>query len=663
MTLSRPPEVPVRPAPLAPDHAGPFSATAGILLVAVTVATLLALAGAMGMFRTPSLGDQGLLTRVGYPLARAAYDLCGALTLGGSAFAAFALPAPSDVCRRVSRLVLTTAAGWAVAAAGCLILGASDVAGLPVTTPGFGSVLLQYLGVESGRLAAWTLGLVVLVTFVLAAGGRTALAWGAVLSAVALVPTALAGHAAGPGHEIVGSAWWLHALGIGVWVGGLVALATCARRAGPAVVARYSSLALGGFILVAYSGVAGAIPRLTSIDDLVTSGYGRLLLVKMSALVLLGAAGWWHRRHAIAALREGATRVFWRLIAVEAAVMGVAIGVAVVLGRSAPPVPAELNPNPSPAEIVTGEPLPPPLAPARLVTEVSWDVLWLAVAVILLTAYLAAVVRLRRRGDRWPVLRTLPWVLGCLVLVYITCGGLAVYARVYFSIHMYDHMALSMIAPPLLVLGAPMTLLLRATPARHDGSRGLREWALALVGSRYVRVISHPLTAAVLFAGSLLGFYYTDLFGLALRTHLGHELMMAHFVLVGYLFADSLIGIDPAPNRFPYPLRLLTLFITMAFHAFFAVGLMSSDVLLQARYFSSLGLGIDALADQRDGGAGTWGVGEVPTLLLAIGVAVAWATSDTRAGRRADRAAERDGDADLQRYNAMLSRLRESDDD
>jgi putative copper resistance protein D len=137
--------------------------------------------------------------------------------------------------------------------------------------------------------------------------------------------------------------------------------------------------------------------------------------------------------------------------------------------------------------------------------------------------------------------------------------------------------------------------------------------------------------------------------------------MTVHFVITGYLFILSMIGTDPVPRRAPYPLRLLLLLATMAFHAFFGVTLMGATTLLQPEWFTGLGRdwGLSPLADQQMAGAITWGIGEVPTLLIAIGVAIMWSRSDARETRRKDRAADRDHDADLEAYNAMLSQLGE----
>jgi cytochrome c oxidase assembly factor CtaG len=153
-----------------------------------------------------------------------------------------------------------------------------------------------------------------------------------------------------------------------------------------------------------------------------------------------------------------------------------------------------------------------------------------------------------------------------------------------------------------------------------------------------------------------------------MRTHTGHVLMNLHFLLAGYLFASVLIGVDPGPRRPPYPFRLVLLLVTLSFHAFFGLALMSSTSLLAVdhhqeqsgpaqSFFQEVGRtwGASPLADQQTGGAIAWGVGDVPSLLLALGIAMAWSKSDDREARRRDRTADRDGDAELVAYNAELA--------
>ena len=636
------------------------------LLAAVLAATGLALVGGLlltGAAAAPVLADPGLLVRWGLPVVRAVHDLAAALTLGALLLAASAIPASSPAWSRAVRVAATASVVWTLAAVAVLVGSYADVAGQPLGSAGFGSQLgLFVTEIDYGRqllLSALFAAVVATAAFAV----RTTVGAGVVtlVAAVALVPLSLTGHATGAtGHEIAVSSWWLHVVGVSVWFGGLAALVLVGSGlAGhmPAVVGRYSTLAGWGFALVVAAGVANAWLRVDIPGDLLT-GYGILLLGKSAAAVVLGAAGYVHRRRLLPSLEGSHGRTaFWRLVAGELVVFGIAMGLATALGRTAPPVPNEPPAEPSPAQLLTGEPLPPPLTAARWFTEWAPDALWITVAVGAVVAYLLGVRTLRARGDRWPHHRTLLWVLGAAALVYVTSGGPAAYGRTLFSAHMVGHMALSMVVPVLLVFGAPVTLALRSIPRRRDGSRGPREWLLGVVESRVGRFAAHPLVAAGLFAGSLVLFYYTPLFGLALRTHIGHELMMIHFLLVGYLFCQALVGVDPGPSRPPYPLRLLLLFVTMAFHAFFGVALVGGETLLEATWFSSTGWGIDALADQQTGGAIAWGIGELPTLALALVVAVQWSRSDDREARRRDRSADRDDDAELADYNAMLSQL------
>jgi putative copper resistance protein D len=245
-------------------------------------------------------------------------------------------------------------------------------------------------------------------------------------------------------------------------------------------------------------------------------------------------------------------------------------------------------------------------------------------------------------------------------------SGLAVYGRTAFSMHMGQHMVLSMMAPLLLVLGAPITLALRALPASPaDKPSGPREWLLAALRSPFGRVLTHPVTAFVLFISAPYIIYFSGLFELSLRQHWAHELLHVHFVLVGYLFYQSLIGTDPIPYRAPYPLRLGTLFATLAFHAFFAVALMSSTSVIAEDYFLTLQRPwwTDLLADQTGGAALAWAFGELPGLIVLIVLLYQWSRDDDRQAKRADRQADRDNDAELAAYNRMLAARRDSAND
>lgn len=354
----------------------------------------------------------------------------------------------------------------------------------------------------------------------------------------------------------------------------------------------------------------------------------------------------------------------WQLILVEVAVMSAVIGISAILGRTSPPVSEDMSPDATPALMLTGYELPPEPTLGLWFSLWRLDWLWVAVVVFLALWYLSSMVRLRRRGDGWPVMRAVSFLLGLGVLLWVTSGGPAVYGVVLFSGHMIQHMTLTMVAPIFLVLGSPVTLAMRSLGSRTDGTRGAREWILWLVHSRFSKVVTHPVVAAVNFAGSLVLFYYTPLFGFALEYHVGHELMNVHFLLTGYIFALVMVGQDPLPRRPPYPIRLLFLLVTMAFHAFVAVGLTGSEALLQAGWFGNIGhdWGFSAIEDQRRGGELMWGLGEIPTMLLAVIAAVQWSRADRREMVREDREADRTDDAGLREYNEMFARMAERDD-
>jgi putative copper resistance protein D len=161
------------------------------------------------------------------------------------------------------------------------------------------------------------------------------------------------------------------------------------------------------------------------------------------------------------------------------------------------------------------------------------------------------------------------------------------------------------------------------------------------------------------FALSLVMFYYTPLFRWATEQHLGHQWMIVHFLITGYLFVQSLIGVDPQPHKPPFPVKLMLLIGTMAFHAFFGLGLMNEKSLLLADWFGSMGRtwGPTPLEDQAIGGAFAWGVGELPTLVITLIVVYQWSRTDDRERKRLDRASDRSGNEDIEAYNKMLENL------
>ncbi|GJF31599.1 membrane protein [Kitasatospora sp. NE20-6] len=301
------------------------------------------------------------------------------------------------------------------------------------------------------------------------------------------------------------------------------------------------------------------------------------------------------------------------------------------------------------------------LGPYTPSAALQWSPDWpfLIGAVLALALYTAAAVRLWRRGDRWPVGRLVAWTLGTGTLVLVTCTGLNDYGMVLFSAHMIQHMVLSMFTPILLLLGAPITLALRALrPAGRGNGRGPRELLVALLHSRYVRVVSHPGFTIPLFIASLYALYFSPLFDFLMQYRLGHLAMMVHFLAVGLLFFWPIMGVDPGPHRPGFVMRILELFMGMPFHAFFGVAvMMATGPLVTSFGAATAPPGTHLLDDQKIAGGITWAFGEIPTAIVLIALTLQWARSEERQARRADRAADRDGDAELVAYNAYLASL------
>jgi len=521
--------------------------------------------------------------------------------------------------------------------------------------------------IELGMLLVWNLGFAFLLSLsTLAFTGRRMNAVNAAIAIAGLYPLAETGHASSDaGHALAVNSLLMHLVGISIWVGGLIALYAVFRgdneRAG-VLVSRYSTLAFVAFIMVAVSGVTSGAIRLYEPADIFSS-YGILLMLKAGLLVILGLLGARHRLGLVKKLGERSVS-FWRLAIFEIAVMGLAIGMGTALARTQPPLDsAEFAPL-TPAEILTGDKLPPELTDLAWVTVWDIDVLWMSVCLGAIALYLYGVSVLQKRGDKWPLIRTVSFVSGMLVLLYVTNGAMNAYQEYLFSVHMVGHMVLSMMVPVLLVPGAPVTLLSRAQTARKDGSWGLREWVLWAVHTPFAWFVSHPLFAGLNFALSLVMFYYTPLFRWATEEHVGHQWMLVHFLITGYLFVQSLMGVDPQPHRTGYPLKLMLLIGTMAFHAFFGLGLMNEKSLLLADWFGAMGRtwGDDPLADQAIGGAFAWGVGEIPTIVIALIVVTQWSRSDDRERKRLDRASDRTGNRDIEDYNQMLDSLSKTRD-
>ena len=280
----------------------------------------------------------------------------------------------------------------------------------------------------------------------------------------------------------------------------------------------------------------------------------------------------------------------------------------------------------------------PPLTPARLLTEWEPSLLPLAGALVTGGLYLWGVHRLRARGDHWSRWRTIFFVgLGLGFFLLATTSGLAVYDTTLLWVHMVQHMVLGMIVPIFLALGAPITLALRTLP------RGGRQRLLAVLHSRVAKVLTFPVVAGVLFVVNPFALYLTGWYEATLRNPWLHDLNHVHFVVVGCLWFWTILGIDPLPNRMPYPLRLVAVFATMPFHAFLGIAIMGSSTLIARDWYADVGRtwGPTLERDQEIAGGLLWASGDLVALLVLGALFVQWAKASEREAVREDRRLDR----------------------
>jgi putative copper resistance protein D len=351
-----------------------------------------------------------------------------------------------------------------------------------------------------------------------------------------------------------------------------------------------------------------------------------------------------------------------KFLSAEVAIMATAIGVGVAL-HSTPMsrISAPLN---SAGEEILGFAYPPPPTLSNIIF--GWNPEWFMLTICLVAAalYTFGVIRIKRNQIKWSTLRTISFMVGIGLIIWTTNAGISMYAKVSFEYHMIQHMTLSMIAPIFIILSTPITLALRALPAQKTSDhRSLREWILAFLHSGYSKLITHPIMVLAIFTFGLYGMYFTPLFATLMGSHTGHIFMELHFLISGLLFSYVVIGSDPSPRIVPYWSRLMIVLVGLSLHAFFAIALMQSSEPIGVDWYIQVQPPwiTDLLADTTAGGSIAWALGEVPTFLLLVIVAVMWSRDDTRLAKQLDRAADRDGDADLKAYNAQLGALNDRD--
>jgi len=473
----------------------------------------------------------------------------------------------------------------------------------------------------------------------------------------AIIAPVFQSHGSSSGHHgLAIGALVIHVIALCIWVGGLIGLVQLDEVQRKVALPRFSQMALWSAITVAASGAATAWTRLDSFASW-QSKYGAIVILKIFLTIILIGFGALHRRWLI----KNDYSSIYRLITGEILVMATTVFVGSWLSTTAPPT---KNIEISPSLLITGLEMPKSPTFSRVLLAYDPDGLMIGILIFAVALYIKGVVVLTRRGDKWPIGRTIAFALGISAIDFATSGGLGVYAHFAFSSHMLAHMILGMIAPIGIVLGAPITLALRTLPVgRNQDERGIRGSFISLLHSKLGKFYANPIVALAIFDGSLFLLYFTPLFSNLMVGHSGHLFMNIHFILAGFLFFQAIIGIDPMPIRIPHIVKIVILFAAMSIHAFFSIALMSASTLLDNGYFASLQRpwATDLLADQKLGGAIGWAMGEIPILLALVATFIQWIREDKKETGRIDRAAERAAamgeDDELAQYNRYLAQL------
>ncbi|GAA4838604.1 cytochrome c oxidase assembly protein [Actinomycetospora corticicola] len=606
-------------------------------LVTVLVAALL-----LGRSAYPVLGltDPGELVQLGLPLLRLLTAGAAAVVLGALVHGLVVVPGADGPSAELRGLASGAAWAWAALAAGTAVFTVADVSG-GFVAPGPDLVVGMVVRAAPVGWLACAVGAAVVAVWVREARTWSSALGAGVLACVALLGPVMTGHAIdGVGKDLGTPAVALHVIAATVWLGTLGALLVS-----PVSPARSGAVSTVCATVTVLSGVLASAVLVPSWGELATS-YG--VLVLLAAAVTVVALGVFVRRR-VASGRG--------LVLVELVLLAVVTGLSVAMTRAVPPVQAPFHTTPTEAMLGFGIPDPPTLG--RLLGAWRLDVWFAVLAVVLVVVY----ARWLRRVDGWPVGRAASWFAGCALLVVTTSSGVGRYADALFSVHVAEHMLVSVVVPVLLVLGGPVSLARRALPDEGDTERSgagpsgtdARDRLEAVLDAPLLRFLTHPAVAAVLMVGSPFAFYLTPLFSLLQPLGWLMPAISLWFLTAGYLFFWVVVGVDPTPGqKLPHVARLAVLIASMPFHALFGVILLAADTpvaqtpstlaadggggqVFVTDFYSRLRLpwAPDLLTDQHLAALLSWGMGDLPLVGVLVILLVQW----HRAGVAEDRAA------------------------
>lgn len=548
---------------------------------------------------------------------------------------------------------------WVISSAIFIVATLASVLDVSFTTALDTTMLRSFITqISLGKfLALQTLGALIVA---LSARHLTKVTYASIVLGIALTaisaPVFQSHSSSGGSHLMAIGTLLIHVIAITLWVGGLSAIVICKEIDKTLALRRFTHLALWAAISVVISGVVNAWLRM-NFSGAWHGSYALIMISKIFLTIDLLVIAFFARRRLSGNIIK--------LITFEVILMFSTLFIGTLLSQSSPP---NRETAIDPIESLVGLKYPGTPNLHNWIFAFQPDALTLGLLIIATLLYFKGVRILHLRGDKWPVGRTISFVLGLLIVNYAVNGAIGVYAHFGFSYHMIEHMILGMIAPIALVLGAPITLALRTLPmGRQADEEGVRNILVRFLHSKYARFFTNPVVALMMFDGSLFVLYFTGLFGTLMGSHLGHLFMNFHFLVAGALFFHVIVGVDPNPNKPPNIVRMVILFAAMSIHAFFSIALMSATTLLDGGYYTSIGnpMQLNLLENQYSGGSIGWAMGEIPILIALTAVFIQWMREDKRETERIDRSSARASamgeNDDLAKYNQYLAELARKD--
>ena len=278
-----------------------------------------------------------------------------------------------------------------------------------------------------------------------------------------------------------------------------------------------------------------------------------------------------------------------------------------------------------------------------------------AVVLGLLAAAVAWIVLVRRIDRAHPTnpvprRRSIALLAGLAAIAVALLSGIEAYDTALFSVHMTQHLLLTLVAAPLIALGAPITTLLRAATPNVR-----RTILLPILHSRVLRVLAFPVVTWIVFAAVMWGSHFSPLFDASLEAPLVHDLEHALFLGAGLLFWWPAVGLDPSPWRLAHPVRLMYVFLQMPQNTFLAVTILGSGIPLYAHY-ASLGRtwGPSPLEDQQIAGGLMWLGGDILFLAAMAAILAGWMRHEQRGAASGDRRDDRER-ADIREREVRLA--------